>query len=220
VSSKSFTNLVLYGAFAAAGFAAAILFVVPNGDKAPEFFGAFAAAIIAGVTLILGTFYQDNLTWRRDQKMRERDRNAEAIDLLFWLSHCDFELEFIASALGRIKEKLASENKNAIELPVDTFREIISPNFFGELLERAKAASKLPPEIAGLIAGDLYKTFTIVDRVFMLRQAVADYRPSIEAMEKYIFVVNRRKEKLQDDARLIEAHLVGKGALPKFPEGE
>jgi len=86
------------------------------------------------------------------------------------------------------------------------------------LLQRAQTASKLTPEIAGLIAGDLYKTFTVADRIFLLRQAADDYQLTPEALEKYIFVIGRRRKTLREDAKLIEEYLIGKGALPRFPE--
>jgi hypothetical protein len=40
----------------------------------------------------------------------------------------------------------------------------------------------------------------------------------LEAIEKYIFVLGRRRKALREDAKLIEEYLIGKGALPRFPE--
>jgi hypothetical protein len=210
--------LALGTACAALGFAAAFSLIFQSSEESPEFYGAFTAALIAGATLIFAAYYRDNLERKRDERLIARERMVEAIDLYFWLEHCDGELEFIAEALIRIRDQLALENKTTINISTDQFLEIISSHFYGELLERAKTAAKLPPEIAGLITGDLYKTFTIVDRIFILRHASDTYRPSIERFEKYVFVINRRREILQRAAKFIGEYLVKEGALPRFPE--
>lgn len=215
--AKFYKNIAFGLACAALGFAAALPIVVFGSDKSPEFYGAFAAAIIAAAALLLGSFYQDNLTRERDEKLLQQTRNAEAIDLCFWLRHCDGELEFIESALKRMRDNLKSQGKLSLEMPLERFRGIIAPHFHEELLEKAKIASKLTPEMAGLVAGDLYKTFIVADRIFLLRQATDDYQPSLEAIEKYVLVIGRRREVLRRDALLIEEFLVGKGALPRFP---
>jgi hypothetical protein len=217
-ADRLLARVAIYGAFVALGFALAFVFALPKSDKAPEFYGAFAAAIIAGATLILGTFYQETLKQEREQKREQKIRTTEAIDLCFWLQHCDGELEFIETALTRIRDRLANEKKMETSLSVDTFREIITSHFYGELLDRARSAARLPPEMAGLIADDLYKTFTTVDRVFLLRQAPEEYRLTFASIEKYIFLVSKRREKLQSDAELLESYLIGAGALPRLPK--
>jgi len=42
----------------------------------------------------------------------------------------------------------------------------------------------------------------------------------LEDLEKYIFVISRRRVKLQTAARLIEAQLVENGTLPKYVEAD
>jgi hypothetical protein len=211
-------SLAIAVACLAVGFSAAIVLTFWYSDKWPEFFGTLTAASVAGAALIFGHYYQDRLARNRDWDTLAKAREADAIDLCFWLRHCDYELEFIETALIRTQDKLKSDGQSSLAVPVEIFREIITPNFHRDLLERAKAASTLTPEISGLISGDLYKTFTVADRIFLLRQAASDYQPTLEAIEKYIFVLGRRRKALREDAKLIEEYLIGKGALPRFPE--
>lgn len=215
--SGTLGRIALHGASAALGFAAAFFFAAPGIDKAPEFFGAFAAAIIAAAALIIATFYQNDLNRRRDQDARDRDRTASAIDLCFWLNHCDYELEFIANTLAGIQEHLMAQGQTHSSLPMETFRTVISPRFFDDLIKRAKQAAELPAEIAGAITRDLYKTSTISDRIFLLNHAASDFRPSLKHIEEYIFLINLRREALQKGARAIAAYLMEAKALPDFP---
>jgi len=212
----SIKNVAVCSAGLAIGYAIGTLLPLDS-ESAPEFYGAFSAAFIAAAGLIFVTYFSDSLTNKRDEKLRADDRKSEAIDLCFWLEHCDHELEFVESALTRIREKLSLEGKTAVPIPLNQFKEVISSHFYGELLERAKAASRLTPEIAGLVAGDLYKTFTVVDRLFLLRQATSDYQPSVETIDQYIFVIGRRRKTLQDNARLLGEYLIQAKALPRFP---
>jgi hypothetical protein len=200
------------------GYSAATVLTFWHSDTWPEFFGTLTAASVAAIALIFGHYYQDRLARNRDREALTKARHAEAVDLCFWLRHCDYELEFIETALIRIQDKLKSDGKSSLAVSTETFRQIVTPNFHSDLLDRAKAASKLTPEISGLISADLYKTFTVADRIFLLKQAARDYQPTVEAIEKYIFVLGRRRAVLRDDAKLIEEYLIGKGALPRFPE--
>lgn len=212
-------NLAIAATCLALGFSTATALTFWHSDKWPAFFGTLTAALIAGIVLIFGHYYQDQLARKRDRDALMRQRDVEAIDMCFWLQHCDHELEFIEGALSHIRDRLQSEEKPSLEIPLETFREVITPAFYRDLLDRAKAAAKLAPEISGLISSDLYKTFTTSDRIFLLRQAPSDYRPSLEAIEKYIFILGRRRSALQEDAKLIEAYLINKGTLPDYSEG-
>jgi hypothetical protein len=214
---KSFGRIVACGTCLALGFAAALPLVAVGSGKETEFYGAFAAAIVAAAALILRAYYQDRLERQRIASQRERDRAAEAIDLCFWLDHAASELEFIAEILERLRNKFASENKNQIDMPAEQFREVISSHFFEELLTRAKVASQLPQEIAGTITRDIYETFTAVDRVFRLRGASGDFRPSLEKIDNYFIILDRRIEKLRSASIVIKEHLTKNGVLNLTP---
>ena len=190
-----------------------------DGENAPEFYGAFTAALVAAAALIFGAYYQDHLARLKDEKARTEERTAESIELCFWLDHCDSELEFILKVLTRMKERLSNSGRK-IDMPLDQFREVISSHFFDGLLQRVRAASRLNPEIAAFVTSEIYRTYTTVDRIFRLRGASEDFRPTLEDLEKYIFVLSRRRAKLQTAARLIEAQLVENGALPKYVEAD
>ena len=205
---------IIFGtACATLGFAASFPLVVWQSDKAPEFYGAFYAAIIAAAALLFGTYFQDNLAKRRDEDQRTKDRIANALGLRFWLSHSVHELEFIAGVLERMKSRMTSQGTSNISMPLDQFREGVTSQFFDELLPRAKQAALLPPNIAGQITRDIYETFTATDRIFRLRGASSDFRPSADDIEQYLFLLNVRTAKFRRAADLVEEYLVGVGAM-------
>ncbi len=177
---------------AAVCIAAAIPFALWGTGKAPEFYGAFTAAIVAAIAVVVGAFYQSDLTRRRDDALRRQDQIAEAIDLRLWLEHAADELDFIVSILDRTIRQMTSDDKFQVDMSLDQFREVISPKFSDDLLARARAATRLPPGLAGQIARTLYKTFHTADRVLLLRGASEDYRPEKDQLEKYLFVLRRR----------------------------
>lgn len=202
----------------AAGFALAISFTFWGSDGSPQFYGALTASLVAAATLIFGAFYNDFLARKREEDARIRERTAAAIDLHFWLAHCAEEFDFIVGALKRLQTKLVQGNKTAIDFSMEQFKEIISSHFYKELLDRATAASKLPPEMAGYIAGQIYKVFTTVDRMYALKHASDEFLPTTEQIGQYISLTVLQKEKLQRASGLLEEYLIDIHALPRFPK--
>ena len=74
-------NLAAGAVWAGVGFAAAIPLLIWGSDKAPEFYGAFTAAIVAAIAVILGAYYQAELARRRDDAIAKQLQIAEATDL-------------------------------------------------------------------------------------------------------------------------------------------
>ncbi|MEI9991866.1 MAG: hypothetical protein WDM86_17745 [Rhizomicrobium sp.] len=205
--------LFIGSTLAALCVAAAIPIALWGSDKAPEFYGAFTAAIVAAVAVVLGAYYQDELTRRRDDILRKQDATAEAIDLCFWLEHAANEVEFIANLLAKTREHLVADDASRLEMPIEQFREVMSAKFFAELLPRAKMAAHLPAEIAGTVVQAIYRTFHVADRILMLRGASNGFHPTLEQIDSYLLILDRRSKKLHEAATLIEDHLNGIGAL-------
>ena len=217
--SQLLRSVVIGAVISALALAAIFPIFVWGSDKAPEFYGAFMAAIVAAVAVILGAYYQAELTHRRDITLRRQERNAEAIDLCFWLEHSSQELEFIEEVLQKTRDKLVAGSKTHMEMPLDQFREIISAQFFEELLPRAKIASQLPRAFAGPITRAIYNTFRVSDRIFLLRGAVEDFHASVENIDQYLLILNRRSKQLRVAADLIQEYLVETGEMaPKIAD--
>ena len=128
------------------------------------------------------------------------------------------ELDFIAGALTKLHTKLVSENKIAIGISPDQFKQIISSHFYDELLERAKSASKLTPEIAAYVAGAIYNAFTSVDRILVMRQASDQFVPTNDQVLQYAEIIRAQKTKLERANSLIGEYLIYIGVLPEFPD--
>ncbi|HXC56734.1 MAG TPA: hypothetical protein VNU97_15660 [Rhizomicrobium sp.] len=208
-----FRYVIIGSVTAVLGLSGAIPFLIWGSNGAPEFYGAFTAAIVAAVAVVIGTQYQAELTRKRDDALRSEDRVAEAIDLCLWLEHAADELDFVAGILERAIERLALDGKSQIEMPLEQFRQVISPKFVDDLLIRAKMATRLPPGLAGQVARTLYKTFHVADRALLLRGASELYRPNKEQVEKYLFVLRRRAGLIRRAAENVEIHLVTIGAM-------
>lgn len=169
----------------AVGFAAAIAILSWGTAKAAEFYGAFTAAIVAAVAVILGAYYQAELTRQRDKEIRLEEQAASALDLLYWLEHAIAELNFIVQLLVEVGEDFRAGKLDDKELPIEQFREMVSANFMNELLVRAKETTRLPPSIAQPVTKILYRTFTTADRVYHLRGGVEPFRPGQEKIDRY-----------------------------------
>ncbi|HEY0300687.1 MAG TPA: hypothetical protein VGC36_05115 [Rhizomicrobium sp.] len=212
--TASFLRYLLIGAIVAALCAAAVAPIVIWGNaKTPEFYSTLVAAIVAAIAVVIGAQYQADLTRKRDDALRNEERVAEAIDLCLWLEHAADELDFVISVLARAIDKLASDGKSQVEMPLDQFRQVISPKFVDDLLVRARMATRLPPGLAGQVARTLYRTFHVADRTLLLRGASERYRPNKEQLEKYLFVLRRRAGLIRTASENIEIYLVTTGAM-------
>jgi hypothetical protein len=218
MSSAASKYLIVGLVVVASLFAVTMPVLVWGSDKAPEFFGAFTAAIVAAVAVIIATYYQADLTRRRDALLKKEEEISDAVDLCFWLEHAANEMDFIARTLGGIRGNLIASGKTHIEMPTGQLREITSAKFFDELLSRAQAAARLPKEISRQIVRTIYATLTVSDRMLMLRGATDDFRPSIENIDRYLFVLGRRTQEFRSAAVLIENHLVSVGAMTSSTE--
>jgi hypothetical protein len=191
----------------ALGFACAFPIAFWGTAKAPEFYAALTTALITAVALLLGYAYQAALGKRREDEARRRKEVGEAIELYYWLEHSINEMGFIEDVLVRMRDRATEDKESRIKLPADQFKEIISSKIFPELLARAKLASQLPPAISASVTRAIYGTFTISDRIFMLRGAGADFLPSVEDLEKFIVISQTRQRKLQSAADTVREHL-------------
>jgi hypothetical protein len=194
----------------------AIPLLVWGSEHSPDFFGAFAAAIVAAVAVVLGAYYQASLNRQRDDELRKRDQTAEIVEMYFWLGHAAREMEFIASVLSKMHSRLAENARYQLQMPVEQFREMISAHFMDELLLRAKAASKLPFDLASPLVHVLYGTFSEADRIYRLRGATPEYHPSIEEFEKYVNVAQARTKKLEDAKAEVETYLCTTKGIGRF----
>jgi hypothetical protein len=201
----------------AIGFAIATALIFKDRANSPQFFGALAASLVAAAGLVFTAFYNDFSVRHREAEARNRERIAATIDLHFWLGHCVAELDFISGALDRLYAKLASENKGTIEYPFNQFKEVLSSHFYGELLERAKSSSTLPPEIAGYVAEKLYEAYTTADRNLAMRHASPGFVPTTEHVAQYAKLISMQKERLRKANGLLGEYLIRIRALPKFP---
>ncbi|HEY4943079.1 MAG TPA: hypothetical protein VII56_16740 [Rhizomicrobium sp.] len=175
---------------------------------APAFYGAFAAAIVAAIAVIMGSYYQNALSTQREQRLQKRVQISEAVDLSFWLRHAAEEMKFISLVLKGVQDRDSSSQTSAPEVSLTQFREIVSANFFGELQKRASDAAKLPPEIAKQVSRVIYSTFTVADRILALRGAVDSFHPSFDQIGQYILIANRRSDELRAAAQIIESWLI------------
>lgn len=139
-------------AFAAVASVVVIPLLLWGSDRAPGYFGAFTAAIVAAIAVVLGAFYQADLVRRRDEDLRRRSQIAETIDLYFWLGHASREMEFVAGLLEKMHTQLIDGNIAQVRMPVEQFREMVSAHFMEELLSRAQVASRLPFDIASPVS--------------------------------------------------------------------
>ena len=179
--------------------AAAVPFLLWGNEKAPEFYGAFMAAIVAAIAVVLGAHYQAELTRRRDDEIAREERIAEAMDLYLWLEHAIGELEFIGKILNEFHSRLVEHGaNNHLDLSLERYREVVSSKFMDELRDRAKAAAKLSPIIGILVAPALYDTFLAVDRVYRFRGASQDAKFDLKQIERHLVVTNARIAKLRD----------------------
>ena len=194
--SQFLRSLAAGAIWAAAGIAAMIPFFVGGSDKAPQFYGAFTAAIVAAIAVVLGAHYQAELTRRRDDEVARRVEIAEATDLFFWLEHAIGEMTFIADLLQSFHDQLGEDD--VLKMPMEQYREVASSRFMEELRERAKSAARLSPVLAVAVAPTLYKTFLAVDRVHRFRGVPDDAKVGRRTIEGQLLVSRRRIAKLEE----------------------
>ncbi len=204
-----FRSAVTGAMWATLTVAAAIPLFIWGSDNAQEFYGAFTAAIVAAIAVILGAYYQSEFTRRRDDTIRKQNQLAEATELYYWLEHAALEMEFIATVLERMRSDLADKREKAIAMPLEQFREVVSAKFMSELRDRAAIAARLP--VGGFVARVLYKTFSAVDRVYLFRGATDSYQQSTEQFENHIDITRRRITQLREAAASIREYLVENG---------
>lgn len=210
LENRFFGHVAAGATWAALTVAAAVPFVFWGKDKAPEFYGSFAAAIVAALAVVLNAFYQAKLAKDRDDTNQRKQKLAEAVDLYFWLDHAIDEMEFISRILGGFEKKLADDNGLALEMPVEQLREVLTAGFMRELPTQAKVAAQLALPIATTVAPILYRTHRTVDRIYMLRGATrADFE--VGDIQKYRGITDRRIEKLKYSRTIIAEYLNGSG---------
>jgi hypothetical protein len=204
-------SLAAGAVWAAVGLAAVIPFLLWGTDKAPEFYGAFMAAIVAAIAVVLGAYYQAELTRRRDDALAREERIAEAMDLFLWLEHAIGEMEFIGDVLSGFRAQLGEGSATELNFPLDRYREVVSSQFMDELRDRAKAAARLSPMVGVLVAPTLYDTFLAVDRIYRFRGASPDAKFGLKQIDQHILVTNRRIAKLKEAQEAIETFLERNG---------
>jgi hypothetical protein len=202
-------NLATGAVWAALGLAATIPFLVWGSERAPEFFGAFTAAIVAAIAVVLGAYYQAELTRRRDDEIARRKQIAKATDLFLWLGHAIREMSFIANFLHSVRER--QKAGFGFDISIDRYREIVSAPFMEELRERARESGRLSPMLGAIVAPVLYDTFQIVDRIYHFRGALPADKFDPDGVEQHHAVTLRRVEKLRQARTAVGDFLAAKG---------
>jgi hypothetical protein len=205
-------SLAVGAVWAAVGLAATIPFLLWGNDKAPEFYGAFMAAIVAAIAVVLGAYYQAELTRRRDDEIAQREEIAAATDLFFWLGHAIREMEFIEDVLRRFHSNL-QDNESKLDLTLDRFREVVSSHFMDDLRQRAQIAARLSPRLGAEVAPILYDTFLAADRIYRFRGASETGMFSRETLDKHIFVTTRRISELRKAQDAVGTFLSESGVI-------
>jgi hypothetical protein len=190
----------------------AIPFLVWGSEHSPEFFGAFAAAIVAAIAVVLGAYCQHDLMRKRDAERRDIELIGETIELMFWLDYAAKEMDFIAVALREIHTRMIECELSEIEMPVVEFRRVVSARFMDELLARAKEASKLPEKVAAPVVQTLYDTASQAERIYDLRVVSPAFKPQITDVETYIKIVQVRADKLHEAKEIIGVYVREKAA--------
>lgn len=190
----------------------ALPFLVWGTGKAPEFYGAFTAAIVAAVAVIAGAYYQAKLTRDRDEAIRRREALADAVELCYWLEHAADETGFIASILEEWLEHKQGTGEE-FRPPLDQLRQILTAPFMQDLPTRARAAARLPPDVCDFVSATLYKTLAAVDRIYLFRGASKDFLPTAEQLRKHLSITRHREEKLRVAHNLLLDYLVEKGVI-------
>lgn len=190
--------------------AAAAIIAIPllvwDSERAPEFFGAFTAAIVAAVAVILGAFYQHDLTRQRDEERRRRKQYVQAIDLCFWLDHAASELEFIADTLVEMSHHLKETGAFSLDWTQQHYREVVSAEFMNELPARAKSAAQLPWSVAEPVAKSLYQTFMHVERLHW-RRGISDAQTITAAhIAAHAQIVRAEAARLRSAQQLLSEH--------------
>jgi hypothetical protein len=116
-------------------------------------------------------------------------------------------MEFIAEVLLGIAQHLTEQDQNSLDWPMQQYREVISSQFMGELLSRAKSASRLPKEIGGPAARALYRTFSIVDRIHRMRGIPDTFRATAEHLARNETLARFETQRLRVVHGLLEAYL-------------
>ena len=207
---SSFVRSLAAGAvWAAIALAAVIPFLLWGSDKAPEFSGAFMAAIVAAIAVVLGAYYQAELTRRRDDEIARREEIAEATDLFLWLGHTIGEMNFVLQFMRKVHDDLT--NGTAAGVALDQYREAVSPPFMEELKDRAKTSARLSPSMGVIVAPVLYDTFLSMDRVYRFRGASLDLKFDAGLVEKHLLVTESRITALERAQAAVGDFLSEKG---------
>jgi len=192
---------------AAAGAVVAIPFLVWGSGKAPEFFGAFTAAIVAAVAVVLGAYYQAALTRQRDDNIRRYEQHAQAVDLCCWLDHAVSEMEFIANLLTTMGQHLEQEGKASLDWTVERYRDVVTAEFMNEMYARAKDAAHLPFSIAEAVSRSLYQSFMRVERLHWQRGVPSTFVVNSAFIAEHEQIVRKEAERLREAQALLSSYI-------------
>jgi hypothetical protein len=130
------------------GFALVFIpFLVTDTEHAAEFFGAFTAAIVAAIAVILGAFYQAHLTRQRDESLRIAELIVEAKELFLWLEQSVVALSRASYRLVAFAEKIGTGTPPQVPLTYANFRVFLSPVSQEEAAARIRALAKFPIDL-------------------------------------------------------------------------
>ena len=134
---------------AGAAFGLALLpFLVAGTEKAAEFYGSFAAAIVAAIAVILGASYQAHLARKRDEELRIADLVSTATEVFLWLERCITELERAAYRLDEFAKRSEAGAASTVPMTYEYFRIHFMPIDAKDANEKLSLLSKFPIELA------------------------------------------------------------------------
>jgi len=123
-------------------------FVLWNTEKAAEFFGAFSAAIVAAISILVAAAYQADLTRKRDDALRQADLISEAKLLFLWLDSCITRLERNVYRLDAFADAVRDGKRPQVEQTFGNFRMHFFPIPSDEAIARLPALAKFPIDLA------------------------------------------------------------------------
>jgi hypothetical protein len=211
IRQSEFVRGAATGLFCAIGIALVLIPVLVWGrERAPEFFGAFVAAIVAAIAVVLGAFYQASLTRQRDDEIRKQEQHANAVDLVCWLDHAVSEMEFIADLLAKMSEHLEREGKTNLDWTANRYRAVVTAEFMNEIYARAKSAARLPSPVAEAVSRSLYQSFMRVERLHWQRGIPDTFVADIAHITKHEKLVRTEADRLREAQELLSLYVGGR----------